>query len=160
ARRGAAPAQPPTFRISQIPLPANDLVYHAPSNTIFASVPSAAGERGNTITGINPVTGEIVSSVFIGSEPNRLPLSDDRRSIYVALDGASAVRRYEIATQTAGSQFSVGQSPGNDGPLYADILAAAPFQPETVVVSRKTPSGNRSVAVFDGSMARMNNINT
>ncbi|MGH9831525.1 MAG: hypothetical protein ACREBD_04105 [Blastocatellia bacterium] len=90
ARRGAGPAQSPTFRISQIALPANDLVYHASSNTIFASVPSAAGPRGNTITGVNPNTGEIVSSVFIGSEPNQMALSDDGKYIYVALDSGAA----------------------------------------------------------------------
>src|SRR5262249_57883420 len=101
ARRGAAPAQPPTFRISQIPLPANDLVYHAPSNTIFASVPSAAGERGNTITGINPVTGEIVSSVFIGSEPNRLDPSHAAARIYVAPAGPPAGPPAEIAPRAA-----------------------------------------------------------
>lgn len=159
ARRGAGMAQSPTFRISQIALPANDLVYHAPSNTIFASVPSAAGPRGNTITGINPNTGEIVSSVFIGSEPNQLALSDDGKHIYVALDGAAAVRRYEIATQTAGPQFSPGRQQ-NDGPLYADNLAAAPGQPESVVVSRSAPGASSALAVFDNGATRMNTVNS
>src|SRR5262245_1586940 len=160
ARRGAASAQPPTFRISQIPLPANDLVYHAPSNTIFASVPSAAGERGNAIAGVNPVTGEIVSSVFIGSEPNRLALSDDGKYLYVALDGAASVRRYEIATQAAGPQFTLGQSLAGDGPFYADVLAVAPGQAEAIVVSRKTPGESRSLAVFDNGTARTNIVNS
>src|SRR5262245_50265182 len=160
ARRGASPAQPPTFRISQMPLPANDLVYHAPSNTIFASVPSAAGERGNAIAGVNPVTGEIVSSVFIGSEPNRLALSDDGKYLYVALDGAASVRRYEIATQAAGPQFTLGQSLAGDGPFYADVLAVAPGQAEAIVVSRKTPGESRSLAVFDNGTARTNIVNS
>jgi len=159
ARRGAAPTQSPTFRISQIALPANDLVYHAPSNTIFASVPSAAGPRGNTITGVNPNTGGIVSSVFIGSEPNQMALSDDGKHIYVALDGAAAVRRYEIATQTAGPQFSPGKHP-SDGPLYADNLAAAPGQPEAVVVSRSAPGASSTLAVFDNGAARTNTVSS
>lgn len=159
ARREAAAAQPATFRISHILLLANDLVYHAPSNTIFASVPSAAGPRGNTITGINPVTGEIVSSVFIGSEPNQMTLSDDGKFIYVALDGAAMVRRYEIATQTAGPQFSPGKSL-YDGPLYADNLAAVPGQAEALVVSRKTPGNNGTLAVYDGATPRSNTVNS
>ena len=123
-------------------------------------MPSAAGPSGNTITGINPSTGQIVSSIFIGSEPNRLALSDDGKNLYVALDGAAAVRRYEIATQTAGPQFTLGQSLSGDGPFYADVLAVAPGQTEAVVVSRKTPGDSRSLAVFDNGAARTNIVNS
>ncbi|HKQ78493.1 MAG TPA: hypothetical protein VJ810_32635 [Blastocatellia bacterium] len=159
ARRNTASAQPPTFRISQVLLPANDLVYHAPSNTVFASVPSAAGTSGNTITGIDPVTGEIVSSVFIGSEPNQLALSDDGNSIYVALDGAATVRRYEIATRTAGQQFSLGKTQ-SDGPFYAGELAVAPGQNETVIVSRRTIGSSNTLTVFDAAAPRPNAVNS
>src|SRR5262245_17180060 len=159
ARRNTASAQPPTFRISQVLLPANDLVYHAPSNTIFASVPSAAGPSGNTITGINPVTGEIVSSVFIGSEPNQLALSDDGNFLYVSLDGAAAVRRYEIATQTAGQQFSLGKTQ-SDGPFYAGELAVAPGQNETVIISRRTTGNFTALTVFNAAAPRPNVVNS
>ena len=160
ARWNTASAQPPTFRISQALLPANDLIYHAPTNTIFASVPSAAGTSGNTITGINPVTGEIVSSVFIGSEPNQLALSDDGNFLYVALDGAAAVRRYEIATQTAGQQFTLGATQ-SDGPFYAGELAVAPGQNETVIVSRRTNGNfNALLTVVNVGAPRPNVINS
>src|SRR5687767_1147826 len=91
-----------TMQISSIPLLANDLVYDPVSQRIYASVSSDAGaEYGNTVTVINPLTRKIEDSVFVGSEPNRLAVTDDGQSLYVGLDGAGAVRRLDIPTRTA-----------------------------------------------------------
>jgi hypothetical protein len=53
-------------------------------------VPGRAGAaRGNTITSIDPRTGQLGASVFIGSEPGKLAISDDGRFLY----GHSTVRQ-------------------------------------------------------------------
>src|SRR6266849_1799221 len=85
--------------VHPVSLATNDLVYDPGTRRIYASVPSSAGANGNSITAIDPVTGAIGPSVFIGSEPGKLALSDDGRYLYVALDGAAAVRRFNLATQ-------------------------------------------------------------
>lgn len=77
--------------IRQIPLTTKDLVYDKNSQMLYASVPSSAGADGNSITPINPAMGEVGTSVFIGSEPNKLALSDDGRTLYTNLSGANAV---------------------------------------------------------------------
>src|SRR5262250_888774 len=86
------PFDAPTDFVRRIPLTTNDLVYSASTGKLYASIPSAAGSSGNSIAAIDPMTGIISSSTFIGSEPNRLTLSDDGHSLYVSLNGAAAVR--------------------------------------------------------------------
>src|SRR5689334_12463819 len=66
------PFDGPTEFIRQIPLATNDLVYSASTGQLYASVPSSAGASGNSITAINPTTGLVTSSTFVGSEPNKL----------------------------------------------------------------------------------------
>ena len=43
--------------IRQVSLPANDLAYDPTTGKIYASVPSSAGSRGNSIAAIDPESG-------------------------------------------------------------------------------------------------------
>src|ERR1044072_3654026 len=66
------PFDGPTEFIRQIPLATNDLAFSSLTGKIYASVPSSAGSGGNSIKSIDPATGVVESSTFIGSEPNKL----------------------------------------------------------------------------------------
>lgn len=80
-----APSPTPTPTVSafvrQVPLATKDLVFNPSTQTIYASVPSSAGVGGNSVTTINPTNGVVGSSVFVGSEPGKLALSDDNQSV-------------------------------------------------------------------------------
>ena len=147
--------------VQTINLPANDLVYDAVTRKIYVSVPSnAPNNRGNTITVIDPFTGVIGPSVFIGSEPNVLALSDDGRYLYVGLDGAAAIRRFEIATLTAGLQFSLGDDP-LFGTLYPREIKVQPGNADVIAVSRRhghSSMGQAGVAIFENGVQRDNII--
>src|SRR5690349_20326649 len=111
---GAKAAPPPAFDdptsfVRRIPLITNDIVYSSLTGKIYASIPSRAGSGGNSIATIDPATGAVISSTFVGSEPKNLALSDDGHSLYVWLDGAFAVRRFDTLTNAPGLQFSIGQ---------------------------------------------------
>jgi uncharacterized repeat protein (TIGR01451 family) len=139
----AAPVAADSIR--ELSLPTNDLVYDPASGLILASVPGRAGPGGNSITRIDPVTGEIVGSVFVGSEPGPLALTDDGQYLYVGLNGAASVRRYTVASQTPGLQF----------PVLGTVtrLAAIAGEPSSVAVI----SGNYSdtyLSVFSNGVAR------
>ena len=134
----------PTF-IRRVNLPVNDFVYSNATQSMYLSVPSIAGVgRGNTITKINPVSGAVDSSVFIGSEPNRMAISDDGQTIYTKLDGAYAIRRFDVPTQTAGLQF-VPQ------PLFTYIydMAVQPGNSQVIALSN-----NEGVAIYDNGVQR------
>ena len=104
-----APIQGDSSFIRQIPLRVNDLVYNPTTQLLYGSVPSTASVNGNSIVSLNPTNGTVNSPVFIGSEPTRLTLSDDGQSLYASLEGSASVRRFNVSTHTAGTEFQVGQ---------------------------------------------------
>ncbi len=136
-------------------LPTNELIWDAGRAKIYASVPSRAGVNGNSIAIIDPVTSAI-SYVFIGSEPNRLAISDDGQYLYVGLDGAAAVRRLNLNTQTPEIQFTLG-SDSFFGPMYADDIEVMPGNPHTVAISRRNQGyspRHMGVGIYDDGVCR------
>jgi len=148
-----------TTHVRQISLATNDLIYDPINKKIYASVPSSAGSIGNSITLINPESGAVGPSVPIGSEPGKLAISDNSQYLYVGLDGASAVRRFDIATQTAGLQFSLGSDP-TFGSFNVGEMNVLPGSPESVVISRKkgwSPSYG-GVVIYDNEVMRTSTL--
>src|SRR5947209_11521573 len=152
ARAPHAPAPTPaqTDSVRVISLTTNDIVYNKTDKTLYASVPSSVGQGGNSIMPINPVTGAPGTPVFIGSEPNKLALSDDGQTLYAALDGADAVRRFDLTTKTPGQQFAVNQD-SLFGPFAANDIAVAPGNPNRVAIARyyKDSKAKAAVAIYD-----------
>jgi len=147
---------PGVGELRQIALATNDLAVGPTSATIFASVPSSGGANGNSITPINATAGTLEQSVFVGSEPNKLAISDNGSTIYVALDGANAVRKFDTGSRAPGLQFSLG---GDQffGPYRAEDISVAPGQPNVIAVSRLRPGvspRHGGVAIFDNGVQR------
>lgn len=149
------PFDEPTEFIRQIPLTTNDLVYSSLTGKIYASVPSSVGSGGNSIKSIAPATGIVESSTFIGSEPNKLALSDDGHNLYVSMDGSAAVRRFDVQTNTPGLQFTLGQD-SFSGRFTVGDFAVAPGNPDLLAVARFSNSSGGGVAVFDNGVRRTN----
>jgi hypothetical protein len=143
---------PPQPFTTYLALPINDIVYNAVDGLIYASVAGSAGEGlGNTIAGIDPNSGIIIKTIFVGSEPTRIALSSDGTQLFVGLNGAGSVRQVNLTTATAGMQFSLGGGPGVYNPPYvAQGLAALPGQPNSVAVY----GNNGIVTIFDSGVAR------
>ncbi len=160
-RSAAAPLNAPdvpTDFIRRINLTTNDLVYSSSTGKIYASLPSFAGSSGNSIAAIDPTTGLITSTTFIGSEPDKLALSDDGHSLYAVLEGASAIRRFDALTNTPGLQFSVGQD-SFFGRYNINDFAVAPANPGTIAVARHyggVSPPEAGVAIFDDGVQRPN----
>lgn len=122
----------------------NDIIYNGQDKTIYASQPSSVGERGNSITRINPLSGEVGASVFVGSEPNKMAVSNDGQTIYTRLDSSMAIRRFDVLTQTAVLQFT---------PLAPftrlDNMAVQPGNPQVLAVANI-----EGVAIYDNGVQR------
>lgn len=133
-------------------LPANDLVYSSATQLLYASVPSSGGPTlGNSIVSIDPNTGLLGSPVWVGSEPNRLGLSADGLTLWVGLDGASAVRKVDLSTGTAGTQFYLGGGNGiYNSPYKATAIAVMPGFPNTVAVANSAGT----ITIYDSGTAR------
>ena len=150
-------AVPASAQVREVALAANDLIYDAARQRIYASIPSrAGGDLGNTITVINPVTGQLGPSIFVGSEPGKLALSDDNAVLYVALDGAAAIRQVDAASLTPGLQFALGADPFF-GPYFAEDIEVLPGQATSVAVSRRydgVSPRHAGVAIYDSGAMR------
>jgi hypothetical protein len=125
-------------------LPSNHIIFNAGDGLIYATVPSLPAPVtaaldplvvGNSVTAIQPLSGEVRSSVFIGSNPDTLAVADDGRSMYIGLGLTSAVRRFDALTQTPGQQFTLVGGANQ----YADDMAVQPGNPNVVAVAQRWP---------------------
>ena len=124
-----------SFQITSVNLATNDLAYNFTTQEYLASVSSTAGFGiGNTITRISN-QGQIVQSTFVGSEPGIIALSSDGTTGYVALKGSPSVRQFDAITGAAGIQFGLGST--WNGAMYAEDIAVAPGQNDTIAVARR-----------------------
>jgi sugar lactone lactonase YvrE len=149
----ASPAQ----NVRSISLRANDLVWDANTRKLYATIPSSVGAGGNSIRSIDPDTLEVGPAVFLGSEPGPMAISGDGRYIYVGLTGAPKVRRYDVATATAGMEFPLG-SDSFTGAYYAEQIEVQPGNPDVVAVSRRNVGfspRHEGVVVYDNGVPRV-----
>lgn len=144
------------LQVNTLNLTANDLVYDSATNKIYASIPSANGSNGNSIGVINPNTYLLENTIFIGSEPTILAISDNGQYIYSGFSGSSTVRRFDVVSQTAGLQFSLG-SDSSTGSYYAEDIEVMPSQPTTIAISRKNNGfspRHEGVVIYDNNVMR------
>jgi hypothetical protein len=121
--------------IQSVALPTNDLVYDSYDGMVYASVPGSAGTVGNTLTEINPVTGQVVGSFFVDNEPGKLAVSADGQFIYMGLQGAPNVLRFNVPDQEVDQTIPLGS--GSFGSKFAEDIQVAPDDPTTVAVSEE-----------------------
>lgn len=144
------------LQVNTLNLTTNDLVYDLVTNKIYASIPSANGSNGNSIGVINPNTYLLENTIFIGSEPTVLTISDNGQYIYSGFSGSSTVRRFDVTTQTAGLQFSLG-SDSSTGSYYVEDIEVMPNQPSTIAISRKNNGfspRHEGVVIYDNNVMR------
>ena len=136
------PTATPAVSIRELSLPNFDLIYDPLRQLIYASVPAYAGGIGNSITTIEPVSGSVGMSTYIGADPGKLAISRNGQYLYAALNGEEAVRRLDLTNQTLGAKFPIGHMivpPQNEVigyPHYVYDMNVVPDHPESVVVSR------------------------
>jgi uncharacterized repeat protein (TIGR01451 family) len=113
------------FAIFQtVALDTNDIAFDPFTRKLYASVPSTATQvAGNSIVSIDPLTGALGTPVFIGSEPTRIAISDDGLYLYAVLSGSNSVRRLNLTTLTAGTQFTT------IGALFGSAFTASDVAP-------------------------------
>jgi hypothetical protein len=149
-----------------VPIVNNSMVYNSTNGLLYVSVPSSAGPAyGNSVVSVDPQTGAIGTPIRVGAEPNKLAVTDDGKFLWVALDGAAAVRKVDLTTGTAGLQFGFA---GNGGiyqpPATATALLALPGSDNSVVVSTNgnytTAAGIYDNGVFRGTPSTTYNFNS
>ena len=143
------------FQINTVDVATNDLVYDSNTDRIYVSIPSSNGLNGNSIGIINPNNNTLENTIFVGSEPTVLAISDDGQLIYTGFDGSSTIRSFDVTTQTAGLQFGLGAD--SSGSFYAEDIEVMPGQSNVIAVSLQnktvTPR-HEGVAIFEDGVKR------
>ncbi|MBU2018914.1 MAG: T9SS type A sorting domain-containing protein [Bacteroidetes bacterium] len=121
-----------------IDLNAHKLLYDGKRDKIYATVKSLDMNYGNNFVQINPRTGLIEKSMFVGSEPSCMDITKDTNFVYIGFDGASLVKRINLNTFLVDRTIPLGNGPF--GPRYAEDVATISTTPDVVVVSRKRMS--------------------
>jgi trimeric autotransporter adhesin len=155
---GGGTSSPQSYT-AYILMPNNDIAYNPVDGLLYASVPSeAVGAPGNSLVGIDPLTGAVTRQIWVGSNPNKLAISTDGTQIFVGLDGAGAVAQVNLAQGKVVNQFSLGGGPGiYNSPYTAQYLAAVPGSPNSVAVAiLGSFSSGTTVTIFDSGVARIN----
>ena len=137
-------------------LTASDLVYDRLGRQIYASVRSTSPIQPNTLTAIDPITGVLTTSTFMGSDPSKLAISKDSRTIYAVLEGEARIGPFDTVSQTAETAFTLGTDPFL-GTYYAEDIAVDPGNSQTIAVSRKFLSASprhAGVAIYDNGVKR------
>jgi len=149
------------YEIRKLELHVNDLVWHAPSGRLLASVADDAGPLANSIVAIDPVNGELGDPVAMGSEPVRLALASDGSRLYTGLDSAGAVRPLALPGLVPGDAWSLPEDP-QYGRQYAGDLAVQPGAPDVVAIALYRAAlsfpVSGGVTIFDGGVARANRV--
>lgn len=154
-----SPAGTPTTTIASdfVALPANDVVWDATHARLYVSVPSTAGAGGNSVAAIDPATGTITSTAFVGSEPAVLAISDDAQFLYVGLNGSNQVQRLKLPSLAPDIAYSLG-SDQFTAAYYALDIQVAPGAPHTVAISRgdesSSPAALGGVVIYDDATPR------
>jgi trimeric autotransporter adhesin len=140
----------------------NAMALNPVNGLLYISVPStAAAPYGNSVVSVDPATGAIGTPIPVGSEPDKLAISSDGTTLWVGLDGASAIRRVNLTTSVAGMQFSLGDNVGTyDYPPFVHAIAVLPGTTDSIVASVTTNNGlyEDLLTIFDSGVARPNTI--
>jgi hypothetical protein len=140
----------------------NAMALNPVNGLLYVSVPSSAGAPyGNSVVSVDPATGALGSPIYVGSEPDKLAVSYDGMTLWVGLDGTSAIREVNLTTGEAGMQFSLGNNVGTyQFPPVVHAIAVLPGAPSSIVASVATNNGlyEDLLTIYDSGVARHNSI--
>ncbi|MCU1331151.1 MAG: hypothetical protein JWM08_143 [Candidatus Angelobacter sp.] len=139
-----------SFAIEALAQPANDLLFDPINQVFFVSVPGTSTAHGNTVTALD-LSGKVISSQFVGSEPQVLALSGDSSFIYVGNKASANVQRVALPAMTTDVSYSLG-SDSFFGPLFPLDIEVAPGAPHTAAVT--SSGGGRALSIFDDGTER------
>jgi hypothetical protein len=144
----SSPAAAQTW--STVSLATKDLAYSPVTQRLYATTPA-----NNSVQEIDPFTGTLLRSLFVGSQPNRMAMADTGLHLYVGLDGSAQIVRVSLATFTVDLRFALGNDPFF-GPYLPRELAVQPGNPNVLAVvrSRLGVTGTGGVAIYDSGVAR------
>lgn len=147
--------------VKVVNIQANNLVYNYYDQKLYCTIPGSVGMIGNSIAVIDPITGLIDTTVYLGSEPMKMAVSDNGKTVAVGLDGSAEVALFDVPTKAVRNQFSMG-SDGTTGLFFVNDIEFLPDNDSAVLVSRRNYGFSpmyEGIAVYDNGIMRPSVVN-
>ncbi len=130
-----------------------DVVYSQSQAVLYALLPSYSGINGNSIARIDAATGEILSRVYVGSEPERMVVTPDETRAYITLGESNRIAVVSLAGGTEVLEGYINLEPYNlNVPQFAEALAVSPADNDVLLVG-----ADARVSVYDDGV-RLPNV--
>jgi VCBS repeat-containing protein len=125
----------PMRSILTISQPAADLVHDRRADLVYATIPAGAGTLANTLTPIDPYTGQLGPPVAIGDRPSRMVISDGGEIIHAVVEDGHAVQMYDLRSRRLGPKYWMSE--GDRTGVSVNSIQPFPGRPEAVVLTRR-----------------------
>ncbi len=129
----------------------NDIVYSAVNNRIYAAMPSFAGINGNSIATIDTASGEIVSTLFVGSEPLSLAMTADESLLYVSFLQASKIAVVDLTQMALNPYIDLELHETDSRPLLGIDIAVSPTANDSILAAAKNEVSSYVAGVKQGA---------
>jgi DNA-binding beta-propeller fold protein YncE len=127
------------------------LAFDPSREIIYATVPSTVPKIGNTLTILDPMTLAQGASLFVGSEPQDIEITDSINVAYVVLSGSMQIAQVDLAAWGIIRTFGMGSTGFNN---ISDI-AAQPQSESVIAVSE-----GDDIAVFSNGLPLPTRVNS
>ncbi len=125
----------PLLSVLTVPLAAEDLGYDPAGDTVYTTIPAGARNRANTLTPIDPYSGQLGESITIGIRPSAMVISDNGEIIHAVVEDGHAVQVYDVLNKRLGPKFWMSQTePAN---VSVNSIQAVSGRADAVVLTRR-----------------------
>jgi hypothetical protein len=142
--------------VVKVPVEARHMVYDPARDRLYLTTTGSAAAYPNSVITVDPGTGAVVSSIWVGSQPSVLALSDDASTLWVGLGGLAAIRKISLSSGGAPVLGPLCRFPLDQNKidyLRPGEMVVLPGAPESVVVVRSS-TGPDDITVLDDCVAR------
>lgn len=154
-RPNVAEAATKTATSTRLNIKANDIIWDAKRDVLYASVDDASPTYANKVVTIDPESGAVLSSRSVGTDPNAMAITANGNSIYIGIDGRGDVQKFSLPGFTPGWSFTFGTYTSRQ--MLAGDIQVMPGTANTIAVSRRVDGLSPSLAgveIIDSGVAR------
>ena len=135
-------------------------VFDPNAQLIYATIAQSSKTYANSVVAVDPVQMKIVKTIYTGSNPDQIAVSDNGKLLYVGLDASSAVIQITLPDDIVNFSLTLPIPSAIGLPVtavQASALAVVPGSPHTWLVASCAvnfgPCG-LAVTVYDDATAR------
>lgn len=127
-------------------------------NLLYASVPSSATSNPNSVIPIDPSTGNTLTPIAVGKDPQALAASDDGTYLYVGSRGDQVIQRIDLNTGAVDRTFPYPPGGLILGNFIVSEMHTVPGSPKSLLVALGSTGGVGGVVALYNDGGLVNSV--